>query len=63
MNSKPTRTRLIAISTESVPSSQGRIAQPGPNGSAPAPRNVCHQQTAKRRCSRIDLPSTLSSAL
>ena len=29
MNSKATRTRLIAISTESVPSSHGRRAQPG----------------------------------
>ncbi len=41
MNSKATRTRLIAMSTESVPSSQGRTAQPGPNGSPPMPRKVC----------------------
>ena len=41
MNSNATFTRLTAISTESVPSSQGRTAQPGPNGSEPVPRIVC----------------------
>ncbi len=41
MNSNATRARFLAFSTESVPSSQGRTAQPGPNGSAPVPRNVC----------------------
>ena len=41
MNSKATRARFSALSTELLPSSQGRTAVPGPNGSEPMPRNVC----------------------
>src|ERR1043166_7130667 len=50
MNSKATWTRLTAISTESVPSSQGRLAQPGPNGSPPMPV----VETVVRRAELLD---------
>ena len=36
-----TRARFLAFSTESVPSSHGRTAVPGPNGSESGLRNVC----------------------
>ena len=38
-------------------------AEAAANGSAPDPRKVCHHATEKRKCSRIGLPSTISSGL